>query len=314
MLSLKQGNEVLAFEHWLREKKRISEQTIYYYVLTINKFLSQIPENYDPGNIDNYNWFVAFRAYKRRSAYVYSVIKAFISFKFQNDPNTRDHILENLIKPKRHKNFKRERSYLDDEKLMEIINSLEVDRHRIIAIIQVLTGVRSGDALSIRRDSIFIEDYNKKRVMRLKIVGKGEKQNIVYIFDPMAIKVIEDYLDWYDSEKQKITHNFYEDYIFLDMGKHRIGRVYKFFLIRRLNYNKYLKDLHNAIEKCGVVDKKFFSTHDFRRCFARKAWEKYKDVDKLRRILNHSDASTTLRYLQQSGLQNIDIFEDIQST
>jgi len=36
------------------------------------------------------------------------------------------------------------------------------------------------------------------------------------------------------------------------------------------------------------------------------------DVDVLMRILNHEDASTTLRYLRQSGLQNIDVFKEMQ--
>lgn len=314
MLSLAQGKEVIAFGEWLRDKKRISESTIYYYVLTINKFLSMIEDNYDPEDVDTYNWFLAYRTHKRRSTYVYSVIKAFITFKFQKDPQKREIILDNLIKPKKFRSVKRERRHLDDEKLIEILNNFEDERHRMIAMIQILTGIRAGDAFSIRRNGFVIEEYNNKKVLRLTVVGKGEKQNIVYIFDPIAIKILEDYIEFYDKEVLRIDPVYFKDYIFMTLGKHRKGRVYQDFMVRRRNYNKYFLDLSEAIRKSGVIDKKYFSTHDFRRCFARKAWEKYKDVDKLKRLLNHSDASTTLRYLQQSGLQNIDIFEEMQST
>jgi integrase len=83
-------------------------------------------------------------------------------------------------------------------------------------------------------------------------------------------------------------------------------------MIKRYSYLMYWWSIREAIEKSGVIDRRFFSTHDFRRCFARKVWEKYKDVDVLKRVLNHEDVSTTLKYLRQSGLQNIDIFQEMQ--
>jgi integrase len=60
------------------------------------------------------------------------------------------------------------------------------------------------------------------------------------------------------------------------------------------------------------VDMRMFATHDFRRCFARRVWEKWKDVNILQSVLNHADPKTTLRYLQQSGLRNVDYFKIIQ--
>jgi len=84
------------------------------------------------------------------------------------------------------------------------------------------------------------------------------------------------------------------------------------YALKKSNYLRYWKDLKYALNVNGI-DKEDFATHDFRRCFARKVWEKEKDVYVLQSLLNHTDPKVTLRYLDQSGLKNIDYHKKMQS-
>jgi integrase len=74
-----------------------------------------------------------------------------------------------------------------------------------------------------------------------------------------------------------------------------------------------MEDLKLALVSCGHQEKDFGS-HDFRRCFSRRAWEKYKDVNVLQNLLMHRDPKTTLRYLKNSGMQNIDLHAEMQES
>ncbi len=307
---IKNITELFSFRVWLRDVRRLSESSIYVYFHTLKLFFIEA-ENLN--DIESYNIFLAKYTHKKRSTHYYSVLKAYIEYKFQNNPKVKDEFLKVLLKPKRYKDIKMERKYLPDEKLMEIINHMD-DRHRLIAFIQILTALRAGDVLSLRREYISHEMYDGKPTLRLSTIGKGDKRTIVYLFDPTAIALVIKYVEKYD-EIIKAPHNFYKDYIFLtyDFEREYENDEQTLFFMKKNNYLIYLIDLRKAIDASGIVNKKFFSTHDFRRCFARNVWETYKDVDLLQRALNHEDASTTLRYLRQSGLRNIDIFKQMQS-
>ena len=61
------------------------------------------------------------------------------------------------------------------------------------------------------------------------------------------------------------------------------------------------------------IDVTAFATHDFRRCYARRVWTRYKDVHVLQELLNHVNPATTMRYLKQSGMQNIDYHKEMQN-
>ena len=313
MIRLKDGLEIVEFIGWLKDFKGLANSTLHKYTTTIKSVLSEVN---DTENVDEYNWCIVNHTHKNRSNYYYSVIKMFIEFKFKNNIRKRQEILESLVRPKNVKSIKIQRKFLNDDKLIEIINNIDDARFRIIAIMQILTAARAGDILRLRRNNIDLEEYEKRPTMRLNIYGKGDKLNVVYIFDPIAIRIINDYLEIYDTNKHDniLFNEFHEDFIFLKYSKLNSNpEFYDLYTIRNYNYFMYWNAVNTAIDSSGVIDKKFFSTHDFRRCFARKTWEKYKDVDLLKRVLNHEDASTTLRYLKQSGLQNIDIFKEMQS-
>ncbi len=288
------------YSDYLKEKRMIAESTIEVYTATISMFLTTNP---DLVSIDDYNNFIIKMAIKKRCYHAYYAIKSFIEYKIE-DSALRVKILEAIIKPEMRKDIQQERRYLSEEDILSVINSLQNEKHKIIALIQTLTGVRVGDILRLKRDNIMPEIYKNTPVLRLNITGKGRKRNVVYIHDEVAQEIILNY----------ITNNYnYNDYYFITLGiwKGRKGDISNEFKLARMNYIWFWMDLKEALEK-NLIKREDFATHDFRRCFARRAWESWKDIQVLQNLLNHAEPTTTMRYLQQSGLKNIDYSREMQ--
>lgn len=293
--------DLALFEVYLRERKSLSDSSINVYVSAIGKFLLSNPEQ---ENIEEYNNFIIKHAIKKKSLHFYSILKTFIEFKI-SDSTLKKKILENLIKPKENRNIVRNRRYLSEEQILEVVNNLDSEKHRVIALIQTLTGVRAGDVLRVKKEQVIPEEYKGKPVLRFNLKGKGNKLYTIFIHDDVIQQLVMDYISSNDGVG---------DYYFLEASKfkNRNKNLNNEFLLTRMNYGWYWADLKQALQTAGV-SKTEFATHDFRRCFSRRVWEKYTDIYKLQKALNHSDPKTTMRYLEHSGLQNIDLHYDMQN-
>lgn len=292
--------DIAFFKIWLNEKKILAESSITVYLETAKHFLISNP---DVDKIEEYNDFLIKHSIKKRTYHHYSALKAFIEFKIL-DANVKHKLIEQMIRPPIRNDIVMERKYLKEDVILEVINNLKEPKHRVISIIQTLTGIRSGDILRLKRDNILSEEYNGRPVIRLNITGKGKKRNVIYIHDEIAQQIIMDYIS--------TTYN-HDEYYFIELGKmkNRRGNTKSEYKLLRMNYSWFWMDLKQALKNTGI-DYKDFATHDFRRCFARRVWEKYKDVHVLQGLLNHSNPATTMRYLDQSGLKNIDYHYDMQ--
>lgn len=292
------------FDRWMVENLVIAETTRRIYFFDVKLFLTTSP---DLENLEDYNNFLIEYTQKKRNISYYYAIKHFIEYKIPKN-ELRERLIDGLLRPQRRFDIKQERKYLPEEKILEVLNLIEEDRFRIVALIQMITGVRAADVLRIKTDSIALEEYEGKETLKLSVLGKGRKRHVVYIHDAVAQKVIMNY----------VTNStvFYEDYVFLKPSRnrsiHRMRPVDGPMQVISKNYNDYLFTLKTALKSAGV-NMKMFATHDFRRCFARRVWTKWKDVAVLQSLLNHANISTSLCYLRQSGLQNIDYFKVIQN-
>lgn len=289
------------FEEWLKEKSKLKDSSIYTYVIGLRRFLAENP-NVD--EIESYNDFLIRTTQRKRNAnFYYFALKHYIKFKIP-EVSLRNRMLTALLVPET-KDPRVIRKYLTDEQRLEVINAMIHRKHRILALIQSLTGVRVGDILRLKRAQMFTEIVKDKPCLRLNIIGKRDKLNIVYIFDDIAQDLILNY----------INNNInYDNYLFIELGKMkgREGNTSNEFMMVNQNYKRYWKDLKQALHATGVA-KADFATHDFRRCFAREIWDKYKDLVILQNALNHENPGTTVRYLKQSGLQNRDVFYEYQT-
>lgn len=290
---------ISTFEEYLRERKRLADTSVRVYVSCIEQFLSSNP---DVNDLESYNQFLIAHAIKKRSRYYYSILRTFIEF------NTEDTILKNkliagLINPPETTNMKKERVYLSEEQLLNLINRLSDDKHKVMALIQTTTGVRSGDVLKIRRGNIIPETYKGENVLRIIINGKGNKRNVVYIHDNIIQTIIMNY----------IIQNFInEEFYFLSPSKNITQTQNIYYTRYKVNYKNFLNDLKAAMDQVGLENHSF-ATHDFRRCFARRVWTRYKDLQVLQDLLNHQNPTTTMRYLKGSGLKNVDYHKELQS-
>ena len=293
------------FEDYLRDKKGLMESSVHTYMGVVNQLLVEADNLED---LETYNSFLVKYSIKKRCTYYYNVIRAFINWKV-TDESKRDYLIQNLVMPQYRTDTKYDRKYLTEEKILNVINSLKDPKHRMIALIQTLTGVRAGDVMRLKVGNIMPEEYEDKPVLRLNITGKGNKRNVVYIHDEVGQHIVMNYL----STVKEPVNNF----LFITMasgkgGKGRRGDISSDYRLYKMNYMWYWMDLKQALQS-NKVNGKDFATHDFRRCFARRVWEKFKDVHVLQGLLNHARPDTTLRYLEQSGLKNIDYFKQMQN-
>lgn len=292
--------DLIEFKEFLI-RKQLNEDSIYQYIKSLQRFLVKNPDIYD---INSYNNFIIEECINKRKSLVYSVIIAYIKFKI-NDSAIRNKLLENIIRPKIRLDIKRERQYLNEEKIFKVINSLEQLKHKVIALIMHLTGVRIGDIMKLKDGKIFFEEEDNKSIIRLAITGKRGKRNVPYIYDEVAQQIILNYLQNYPSET---------GYYFLELGKfkNRTGSSDDVYKLYKMNYHWCWEDLKQALS-ANSINRDEWALHDFRRCFARRAYIKFdKDIQVLRSLLNHSNVSTTLRYLEHSGLTNMDYYKELQ--
>ena len=292
--------DAVLFKQHLKNNTSMSENSIYMYVYSVERFLKRNP---DIENIDDYNKFIVDVCIKKRSNHHYSAIKAFIDFRIK-DAVIKNRLLKDLIRPKERKDIVRERKNLTDEQIVDIINYLQKDKHQVISWIQKTTGVRAGDVLRLKRGDIMYEDYHGEPVLRINILGKRKKRNVVYIHHPAVQEFI---VDWITSNAVNM------DYYFLEYPKYKIsgsGENTEDSLMKQ-NYWWYWADLKQAMDLAGV-DKKDWASHGFRYSAARVVWDLYKDIQILQNFLGHEDPKTTMRYLRHSGLQNIDLLKEIQ--
>jgi len=289
------------FRIWLEQKTAVCDATIDAYVFADKNFLQRNPKI---ESIDDFNQFLIETAIKKRAYHHYTALKRYIQFKITN-ATLKQQLIEGMIRPKL-QTPKHDRKYIPENKLIILLNYFKEHKHRIIALIQMLTGVRAGDVLNLQHGQIFMEEYMSREALRLNIIGKRRKRNVVYVHDKIAQKVIINFIN--------IPRDTFENFLFIDPKRHysqRKVKLKKFSHLKRMNYRWYLEDLKVALNQVGI-DYHDFASHDFRRCFARRAWEKWKDVKILQKLLNHTNVNDTMRYLEQSGLQNIDYHYEMQ--
>ena len=289
------------FQEYLFEKTQLAESSVKLYVAAVKQFLTFNP---DIESLEDYNNFLIPRVWKKNARHFYAALKRFIDWKI-DDKNLKERLINGLVIPKEHdsKTFRR---HLEPKDRLRVINNLNSEKHQIIAIIQQMTGLRAGDVLKIKKPQGVVSSvYKDIPVTTLNVLGKGEKRNVVDIYDNVAQDFIWSYIS------SNINH---KDYYFIELGKmrNRTGNVNSESDLVRMNYQWYWKDLKEALVKTGI-HRRDFATHDFRRGFARDIWEKFNgDVQILQRALNHSDPKTTMIYLKQSGLQNKEVLRKFQ--
>lgn len=161
------------------------------------------------------------------------------------------------------------KAILDDEKIKEIENYLKNNNERnyILFLCGITLGLRISDILSLRvgdivnKDNIYITEKKTGKSKEIAISKKLKN----------AIKV-------YCKDKENIEY-----LIKSRQGDNKpIGRDRAYRIIRGV---------------AEIFELEKIGTHSLRKSFGRKYYQKYEDIEGLRKYFNHSDVNVTRRYI-----------------
>lgn len=289
---IKEGTFIPSFVLHLRDKRGLKPKTIKQYSWICTHFLQ---EGYDIRNLENVRDFMLEWGAKVPSARPGAALKQLAMYQIPERAAVNE-VKRNIdacaigrVKPKKYINKKP----LDDEQVRAVINALELHMHKVIATIMYYTGFRVGDVLNLRRGGVFYTMYEGMYCLRLGSLTKGDDRQIKFIWDAKPAKYVFDYVNCIQDP---------EEYIFLK--KKRRLKV-TFFdeqaMMKENTFNYFAHKLQEACRKCHVEPGRF-SSHDFRRLFARRVWEKFHDIHILQHLLGHATYETSLRYLETEGI------------
>lgn len=162
------------------------------------------------------------------------------------------------------------------EKIKEMIDSCDNIKHLLIVKLFYSSGLRLSELLNLKREDI---DFDRGLIMvRL---GKGKKDRVSILSDNLK----DDLLKYYGSMK------FKTDYVF----EGRSGGKYS------------KKSVQKVMERLGKKIGIKIHPHMLRHSFATHLLEQGTDIRYIRKLLGHSDVSTTEIYTHVSNqkLENI---------
>jgi len=278
----------IRFKYWLLTETNLSNCTIGNYLRAINL----LPDDITPENPELITILNRLIIHRRRSFndnnFKYAIEKLLISWdKIMFLP----YIAK--IKTNPRKIFG---TYLDDKKINEICDKIKYLPYKMAALIQLNTGVRVSEALSLTHKN-FTFDKNDGAIIQL--VGKGKKFFSVYIL-PEKVKEIG--LIEFLAERSVLTYPFLKAY--------SNTTTVAFQKTMGNNYNNYEIALRNSAKSMGIK----FSSHDFRRNFINKLFELGYQSDVVQAMAHHKSVTTTLIYKKESPVDFKEVMLQIQKS
>lgn len=157
----------------------------------------------------------------------------------------------------------------NEEKIKDIENYLKKKNERdyLLFLIAISTGLRIGDILKIR-----VEDIYNKNSFFVKEQKTGKRKEIE--LSPKLKREIKKLCSSRDGSEYLI--------------KSRQGLNNPITRHRAYQIIKEVAELH------GLEN---IACHSIRKTFGRKYYEKYRDIEELRKYFNHSSSAVTLRYI-----------------
>lgn len=209
---------------------------------------------------------------------VWYALNSFLQYLTDHKMIEENYVLK--IKKKKNTDLERinqHRVKLTADDFNKMLNSIDAsssrypERDKAILMLYMSTGMRKT-ALS----SINIEDIDIKN-KRLTVIDKGDKKQLYKLYDK-ELKAISDWLD-----KRKSFKNVSEtSALFVSNMGNRISEA---------ELERMIKD--RSKKALG----KSFSPHKLRAGFVTIMYEQTHDIEKVRRMVGHSNATTTQRYI-----------------
>ena len=274
------------FIEYLEYEKGYSKKTIISYEKDLELFNKYLKENKIENitNID-YNTIRKYLSHLHEKKYESSSISRKIStlrsfFKYNlKEKNINNNPMTLISNPKKEKKLPKYLNYEEMEKLLNSIDTSELEGIRDRLIIELLysTGIRVSELVNIKIKDIKIKEN------QINILGKGNKERIV-LFGEKAKEMIKIYLNAY---KEYFKGNILNDYLLINKkGK-------------QLTTNKIELIVKDVLKKSSL--KLNISPHTLRHTFATHMLDSGADLKSVQELLGHENLKTTAIYTHISN-------------
>ena len=271
------------FESYLKYEKFSSQKTIEAYLHDVQEYLSFF--SMDITKITYYD-ALEYLAYlydkdltKTSQARKISCLKTFYNFLLKEEMIT-DNFFDKISLPKKEDKLV---TVLEYETLLNFLNSFSTTpldmRNKAIFELLYATGLRVSELVNIK-----VNDFNSSD-NSLKVLGKGDKQRVVY-FDDNTLKIVDEYKH---KSRGILLKNNQSDYLFINKnGTNLTQRGVQFIL--KDKWKKFMQFQN-------------ITPHQFRHTFATHLLENGMDLRVLQELLGHENLSTTQVYTKVSAKQ-----------
>ncbi len=207
-----------------------------------------------------------------------SALRSFYAY-LVNQGIIKTNIFKMISSPKKEKKLPSFLQYSEIEKMLDVCDKEDVLSIRNRLIVETLydTGIRVSELVNIKINDI---DKNHKEI---KVLGKGNKQRIVY-FGDYEIESLERYLT---LSRPKLLKNKTNNYLFLNhLGNKLTDRGVRLII-------------ENIIKEASIKHK--ISPHTLRHTFATHLLNEGADLKSVQELLGHASLSTTQIYTHVSN-------------
>ena len=273
----------IAFQHYLRLQRGLSQNTAVSYGLDIEKLIcylekyniTETPSNIEEDTLRQFVYEVAKDLNARSQARLISALKSF--FKFMMYEKGREDFPMSLIEsPKIGVKLPDTLSLQEIDAMLASIDLSTDEGHRNKAMIEMLyaCGLRVSELISLRLSDLFFdEDF-------IRVMGKGSKQRLVPI-EAYTQKQVKQYID--NQRRQLKIAKGHEDFVFLNRRGKQLTRAMIFTIVRQVAENIGLQ--------------KTISPHTFRHSFATHLLENGANLRAIQMMLGHENITTTEIYV-----------------
>lgn len=265
------------FEKYLKNVKKYSINTLNSYLSDINIFISYLNQekiNYKNINCDiirSYLKYLDVNKYKSSSINrILSSLNDYYSY-LEKNKIIRYNYFKDINRPR---NEKRLPNFINYTEYMNLINTVQKENNEYLKIRNLLlleilfdTGLRVSEAVNIKISDIDLKNHS------LKVLGKGNKERIVY-FGDYAVTYLQEYLALRKKIKSKDN-----EYLFWNKDYQRLTRRGAEYLI-------------NTIAKKALL-KQRITPHTLRHSFATEMLNNGCDIRSVQELLGHKSLSTT---------------------
>ena len=265
------------FEKYLKNVKKYSINTLNSYLSDINIFISYLNQekiNYKNINRDiirSYLKYLDENNYKSSSINrILSSLNDYYSY-LEKNKIIKYNYFKDINRPRKEKRLP---NFINYTEYMNLINTVQKENNEYLKIRNLLlleilfdTGLRVSEAVNIKISDIDLKNHS------LKVLGKGNKERIVY-FGDYAVTYLEEYLALRKNIKSKDN-----EYLFWNKDYQRLTRRGAEYLI-------------NNIAKKALL-KQRITPHTLRHSFATEMLNNGCDIRSVQELLGHKSLSTT---------------------